>query len=109
MQTGPWQVNSARRADADRAGRLAAEHATWRQQEIQRPVPAVVIRLNGCCGLTAFSELLFDAHQVHCLYFNTREIQISTLPGIRSGICPEFVGIFYEPDIVGQKCYPAIV
>ena len=94
MQSGPRQVNSAGCADADRAGWLAAEHAARRQQEIQRPVPAVVIRLYDGCGLTAFNELLFDAHQVHCLYLNAREIQISTLPAIRSGICPEFVGIF---------------
>ena len=94
MQTGPWQVNSARRADADRAGRLVTEHATWRQQEIQHPKPAVIIRLYDGCGLTAFIELLFHAHRVYRLYFNAREIQISILPGIRSGICSEFVGIF---------------
>jgi hypothetical protein len=94
MQSGPRQVNSAGCADADRSARLAAEYATRRQQEIQRPMPAVVIRLYDGCGLTAFNELLFHAHQVHRLYSNTREIQISTLPAIRSGICSKFVGIF---------------
>ncbi len=37
----------------------------------------------------AFNELLFRAHQVHRLYFNPREIQISTLLSIKTGACPE--------------------
>jgi biotin synthase len=36
-----------------------------------------------------FNELLFSAHQVHRLYFNPREIQISTLLSIKTGACPE--------------------
>jgi biotin synthase len=36
-----------------------------------------------------FNELLFRAHQVHRLYFNPREVQISTLLSIKTGACPE--------------------
>ncbi len=36
-----------------------------------------------------FNELLFRAHQIHRLYFNPREIQISTLLSIKTGACPE--------------------
>lgn len=36
-----------------------------------------------------FNELLFNAHQVHRLYFNPREVQISTLLSIKTGACPE--------------------
>ena len=36
-----------------------------------------------------FNELLFSAHQVHRLYFNPREVQISTLLSIKTGSCPE--------------------
>ena len=36
-----------------------------------------------------FNELLFLAHQVHRLYFNPREVQISTLLSIKTGACPE--------------------
>ena len=36
-----------------------------------------------------FNELLFRAHKVHCLYFNPREVQISTLLSIKTGACPE--------------------
>jgi len=36
-----------------------------------------------------FNELLFRAHQVHRLYFNPCEVQISTLLSIKTGACPE--------------------
>ena len=36
-----------------------------------------------------FNELLFRAHQVHRLYFNPCEVQISTLLSIKTGSCPE--------------------
>jgi biotin synthase len=36
-----------------------------------------------------FNDLLFRAHQVHRLYFNPREVQISTLLSIKTGACPE--------------------
>jgi biotin synthase len=36
-----------------------------------------------------FNNLLFRAHQVHRLYFNPREVQISTLLSIKTGACPE--------------------
>jgi biotin synthase len=36
----------------------------------------------------SFKVWLFHAHLVHRLYFNSREVHISTLPGIRSGACP---------------------
>jgi len=36
-----------------------------------------------------FNELLFRAHQVHRLYFNPPEVQISTLLSIKTGACPE--------------------
>jgi biotin synthase len=36
-----------------------------------------------------FHELLFRAHQVHRLYFNPAEVQISTLLSIKTGACPE--------------------
>jgi biotin synthase len=39
-----------------------------------------------------FNELLFAAHQVHRLYFNPSEIQISTLLSIKTGACPEDCG-----------------
>jgi len=36
-----------------------------------------------------FNDLLFRAHQVHRLYFNPHEVQISTLLSIKTGACPE--------------------
>jgi biotin synthase len=45
-----------------------------------------------------FNELLFRAHQVHRLYFNPREVQISTLLSIKTGACPEDCG--YCPQSV---------
>jgi len=36
-----------------------------------------------------FNDLMFRAHQVHRLYFNPREVQISTLLSIKTGACPE--------------------
>jgi biotin synthase len=36
-----------------------------------------------------FNDLLFRAHQVHRLYFNPREVQISTLLSIKTGARPE--------------------
>jgi biotin synthase len=36
-----------------------------------------------------FNDLLFRAHQVPRLYFNPREVQISTLLSIKTGACPE--------------------
>jgi len=45
-----------------------------------------------------FNELLFHAHQVHRLYFNPREVQISTLLSIKTGACPEDCG--YCPQSV---------
>ena len=39
-----------------------------------------------------FNELLFNAHQVHRLYFNPSEVQISTLLNIKTGACPEDCG-----------------
>ena len=38
-----------------------------------------------------FNDLLFRAHQVHRLYFNPHEVQISTLLSIKTGACPEFI------------------
>ena len=46
----------------------------------------------------SFNELLFRAHQVHRLYFNPREVQISTLLSIKTGACPEDCG--YCPQSV---------
>ena len=45
-----------------------------------------------------FNELLFRAHQVHRLYFNPTEVQISTLLSIKTGACPEDCG--YCPQSV---------
>ena len=45
-----------------------------------------------------FNELLFHAHQVHRLYFNPSEVQISTLLSIKTGACPEDCG--YCPQSV---------
>ena len=45
-----------------------------------------------------FNELLFSAHQVHRLYFNPVEVQISTLLSIKTGACPEDCG--YCPQSV---------
>jgi biotin synthase len=45
-----------------------------------------------------FNELLFHAHQVHRLYFNPCEVQISTLLSIKTGACPEDCG--YCPQSV---------
>jgi biotin synthase len=39
-----------------------------------------------------FNELLFNAHHVHRLYFNPREVQISTLLSIKTGACSEDCG-----------------
>jgi biotin synthase len=36
-----------------------------------------------------FSDLLFRVHQVHRLYFNPREVQISTLLSVKTAACPE--------------------
>ena len=45
-----------------------------------------------------FNELLFHAHQVHRLYFDPSEVQISTLLSIKTGACPEDCG--YCPQSV---------
>jgi len=36
-----------------------------------------------------FNDLLCRAHHVHRLYFNPREVQISTLLSIKTVVCPE--------------------
>jgi biotin synthase len=48
-----------------------------------------------------FNELLFHAHQVHRLYFNPSEVQISTLLSIKTGACSEDCG--YCPQSARHK------
>jgi biotin synthase len=48
-----------------------------------------------------FNDLLFHAHHVHRLYFNPREVQISTLLSIKTGACPEDCG--YCPQSIRHE------
>ena len=55
-----------------------------------------------------FPDLLFEAQRVHRLYFDPREVQISTLLSIKTGGCPEDCAycpqsVHYETGVKAEK------
>jgi biotin synthase len=55
-----------------------------------------------------FPDLLFEAQRVHRLYFDPREVQISTLLSIKTGGCPEDCAycpqsVHYETAVKAEK------
>src|SRR5579871_296305 len=55
-----------------------------------------------------FADLMFEAQRIHRLYFDPREVQISTLLSIKTGGCPEDCAycaqsVHYETGVKAEK------
>jgi biotin synthase len=58
-----------------------------------------------------FPDLLFEAQRIHRLYFDPREVQISTLLSIKTGGCPEDCAycpqsVHYQTGVKAEKLMP---